>query len=84
MGKFARDTIEHLKLVFWVAFLVYLILAALMVLFGRHIGYDTMGWVCLGFASLITVVFAVIFAINLVWAVLIKAYKHFRPPRSSS
>jgi hypothetical protein len=75
MGKLTRDTLEHLKEVSWVVFLLYLVLAGLFLLFGRQVGYATMAWICLGFALLITVVFASISAINLISVAIYRALK---------
>jgi hypothetical protein len=75
MGKLARETLEHLKDVAWAVFLLYLVLAGLALIFGREVGYATMAWICLGFALLITVVFAAISAVNLVGVVLYRAFK---------
>ena len=75
MGQFARDTIEHLKEVSWAVFLLCIVLAGLTLVFGRHLGYAPMAWICLGFALLLIVVFGTIFAINLIGVVAILSIK---------
>jgi hypothetical protein len=78
MGELTRDAVDHFKEVAWAVFLLYLVLAALTVLFGRHLGYDTMAYISLGFAVLITLVFAIIFAINLIYAVVVRSLRNRR------
>ena len=78
MGKLARHAIEHLKEIFWAVFLLYLFLAGLALLFGRHVGYAAAAWICLGFAILMTVIFGSIFAINLLVVLIVRAIDHFR------
>jgi hypothetical protein len=67
MGKLLGDAIEHLKEIAWAVFMLFLFLAALALLFGGHAGYVTVVLVCLGFASLVAIVFGSIFVINLIW-----------------
>ena len=78
MGNLTRDAIDQFKEVAWAVFLLFLVLVALTALFGRHLGYATMAYISLGFAILITLVFAVIFAINLIYAVVIRALRNRR------
>ena len=78
MGKLSRDAIDQFKEVGWAVFLLCLILIALTVLFGRHLGYNTMAYISLGFAALIALVFAIIFAINLIFAVVVRALRNRR------
>ncbi|KAF0218956.1 MAG: hypothetical protein FD174_2472 [Geobacteraceae bacterium] len=67
MRKFSRDLIEHLLEVGWALFLLYLFLACLALIFGRSVGYEITPWVCLGFALVVTAIFAVIILGNLLW-----------------
>jgi hypothetical protein len=60
MDKFTKELIEHFLEVAWAFFLVFLLLVSLAVTFGRAVGYDATFWVCLGFASLVAAIFAVI------------------------
>jgi MFS family permease len=56
-----------LKQISWTLFLVYLILAVMGYLFGRHAGYRDVYMACLGIAALVTVVFACLNLLNLIW-----------------
>jgi hypothetical protein len=77
MGLFARALVDHLKEVTWALFLVILTLGCLIVIFGRHLGYDTIGWICLGFAVIVTALFTMIILGNLLGIAIMKVFKRF-------
>ncbi len=60
MGILTRALIDHLKEVGWALFLIILLLACLWVIFGRHLGYETIFWICLSFAVIVTAVLMMI------------------------
>ncbi len=72
MGRFIRDFREHLQEVSWALFLLFLLLAGLAVIFGRCVGVDITLWVCLGFALVVSAIFAVIVLGNLIWVLLVE------------
>jgi hypothetical protein len=61
MSDLGRALFNYFKQVAWALFLVYLILGGAACLFGKQIGYDTVLWVCLGIALLVTVTFISIY-----------------------
>jgi len=77
MGRLLRDALAHFREVIWVVVLLCLVLIAVALIFGGHVGYGTMALISLGFALLTTLVFVTLFAINLIAAVLIQILRHF-------
>ncbi len=61
MGKLIRDLKEHLKDISWVLVLVYIFLGFIVLIFGGFLGYDTVTWIVIGLALLVTIIFASIF-----------------------
>ncbi len=72
MGMLARALKDHLKEVGWALFLIFFILACLYVILGRDIGYDTMMWVCIGFAVIVSSVFIMIILGEVLWVGFLK------------
>jgi hypothetical protein len=62
MGVLARALFDHLKEIAWALFLILLLLACLLVIFGRELGFDSVLWVCLGFALIVLGLFGRIIA----------------------
>jgi hypothetical protein len=75
MGRFARALVDHFKEVVWAVFLIFLFLGCLFVIFGRHLGYDTIGWICLGFGVIVTGVFTMIILGNLLCIAIGSVFK---------
>ncbi len=69
MGMLARALKDHLKEVGWALFFI---LACLYVILGREIGYDTMMWVCIGFAVIVLSFFIMIILGELLWVGFLK------------
>ena len=69
---------EHLKEVGWVLFLVYLFLGLLVLIFRTHVEYPTATKICLGFALVVTAVFAGIILCNLLVVAVVKLIGYFR------
>ena len=78
MGLFARALVDHLKELAWALFLIVLFLGCLFVIFGRHLGYDTIVWICLGFAVIVTAVFTMIILGNLLCIAIVNVFKRLR------
>lgn len=72
MGTLARALKDHLKEVGWALFLVFFILGCLYVILGRDIGYDTMMWICIGFAVIVLGLFMMIILGELLWVGILK------------
>lgn len=70
MGRFVKELIEHLLEVLWALILIYLFLACLAVIFGRSMGYEVTSLVCIGFALVVTAIFASLVLGNLLWIAL--------------
>jgi fatty acid desaturase len=79
MGMLARALGDHLKEVAWALFLILLILACLYLIFGRHLGYETTIWICLGFALIVIGLFMMIILGELLWLGILKVFKYFKP-----
>ncbi len=77
MGILTRALIDHLKEVGWALFLIILLLACLWIIFGRHLGYDTIFWICLSFAVIVTAVLVAIILGNLLCIAIVKIFRHF-------
>jgi hypothetical protein len=69
---------EHLKEVGWALFLVYLFLGLLVLIFRTHVEYPTATKICLGFALVVTAIFAGIILCNLVVVAVVKLISYFR------
>jgi len=67
--------LEHLSEVSWALFLLYLLLAGLAGIFGRCVGYEITPWLCLGFAFLVTAIFAVIVLGNLLLIAIAEIFR---------
>jgi hypothetical protein len=78
MGLLARALGDHLKEVAWALFLIFFILGCLYLIFGRQLGYETMIWICLGFALIIIGLFMMIILGELLWLVILKVFKYFK------
>lgn len=79
MGMLARALSDHLKEIAWAFFLIFLFLASLWVIFGRELGFDSVSWVCLGFALIVLGLFMMIIVGELLWAVIWKVLRRFFP-----
>ena len=79
MGMLARALGDHLKEVGWALFLIFLFLASLFLIFGRHLGYETIIWVCLGFVAIVGALFMMIILGELFWIGIVKVFKTFKP-----
>lgn len=75
MGTFVKALVEHLLESAWALFLVYLFLACLAVIFGRIVGYEITLWVCLGFALVVTAIFATIILGSLLWIGIVVMFR---------
>ncbi len=75
MSDLSRVLFNYFKQVAWALFLVYLILGGVAYLFGKQIGYDTILWVCLGIALLVTVTFISIYLIDSLRVIIGEAMK---------
>jgi len=78
MGMVARALGDHLKEVAWAFFLIFCILDSLYLIFGRHLGYENIIWVCLGFAAIVIGVFMMIILGELLGLVILKVFKYFK------
>jgi hypothetical protein len=58
MGKLIRDLNEHLKDISGVLVLVFIFLGFVVLIFGGILGYDTVTWIGIGLALLVTIIFA--------------------------
>jgi hypothetical protein len=56
----ARALSNHLKEIAWAFFLISLFLVCLFVVFGRELGFDSVLWVCLGFAAILLGLFGML------------------------
>lgn len=75
MGRFARALVDHLKEVTWALFLIVLFLGCLFVIFGRHLGYDTIVWICVGFVVIVISLFTMIILGNLLCIAIVNVFK---------
>ena len=70
MGMLVRALSDHLKEIAWALFLIFLLLACLFVIFGRELGFDSVLWVCLGFAAIVLGLFGMLLLGDLLWIVI--------------
>jgi hypothetical protein len=78
-GMLTRALADHLKEVAWALFLFFVILGCLYLILGRHAGYETMIWICLGFALIIIGLFVMIILGELLCLGILKVFKFFKP-----
>jgi hypothetical protein len=81
MGMLARALLGHLKEIGWALFLIFLFLGCLLVIFGRELGFDSVFWVCLGFALVVLGLFGMIILGQLLWIGIWKVLKRLFPDR---
>ena len=79
MGMLARALSDHLKEIAWALFLIFLFLACLFVIFGRELGFDSVLWVCLGFAVIVLGLFGMLILGELLWIAIGKVLRRFFP-----
>jgi len=79
MGMLARALSDHLKEIAWALFLIFLLLACLIVIFGRELGFDSVLWVCLGFAAIVLGFFGMLILGELLWIVIRKLWRRLFP-----
>ena len=79
MGMLARALSDHLKEIAWALFLVFLFLFCLFVIFGRELGFDSVLWVCLGFAAIVLGLFGILILGELLWVWIGKVLSRFFP-----
>ena len=79
MGMLARALSDHLKEIAWALFLLFLFLFCLFVIFGRELGFDSVLWVCLGFAAIVLGLFGMLILGELLWIVIWKVLRRFFP-----
>jgi hypothetical protein len=79
MGMLARALGDHLKEVAWALFLIFLFLGSLFLIFGRHLGYETIIWICLGFMAIVAALFMMIILGELFWIGIVRVFKTFKP-----
>ena len=77
MGMLARALSDHLKEIGWALFLIFLLLACLFVIFGRELGFDSVLWVCLGFAAIVLGLFGILILGELLWISIWKVLRRF-------
>jgi len=78
MGMLVRALGDHLREVAWAIFLIFCILGCLYLIFGRHLGYENIIWVCLGFAVIVSGLFTMIILGELLWLGFLKVFKYFK------
>jgi len=79
MGMLARALSDHLKEIAWALFLIFLFLISLFVIFGRELGFDSVLWVCLGFAVIVLGLFGMLILGELLWIAIGKVLRRFFP-----
>ncbi len=79
MGMLGRALSDHLKEIAWALFLIFLFLICLFVIFGRELGFDSVLWVCLGFAVIVLGLFGMLILGELLWIVMGKVLRRFSP-----
>ncbi len=77
MGMLTRALSDHLKEIVWALFLIFLLLVCLFVIFGRELGFDSVLWVCLGFAAVVLGLFGMLILGELLWILIWKVLKRF-------
>jgi len=75
MGMLVRALSDHLKEIAWALFLIFLLLACLLVIFGRELGFDSLLWVCLGFAVIVLGLFGTLILGELIWIAIGKVLR---------
>ncbi len=81
MGGLARALFYHLKEIGWALFLIFLFLGCLLVTFGRELGFDSVFWVCLGFALIVLGLFGMIILGQLLWIGIWKVLRRLFPEK---
>ena len=79
MNVLARALGDHLKEVAWALFLIFLFIGCLFLIFGRHLGYETIIWICLGFVAIVAALFMMIILGELFWIGIVKVSKTLKP-----
>jgi hypothetical protein len=79
MGMLAHALSDHLKEIAWALLLIFLFLACLFVIFGRELGFDSVLWVCLGFAVIVLGLFGMLILGELLWTVIWKVFRRLFP-----
>ncbi len=74
MGMLTRALSDHLKEIAWALFLIFLLLVCLFVIFGRELGFDSVLWVCLGFAVIVLGLFGMLILGELIWIAVGKVW----------
>ena len=67
-----KPTADYFRTLGWVLTLLYLFLILFALVAGRIIGLDNTFWVCIGVATITTVIFASIIALNMLVIAVIK------------
>ena len=67
-----KPTADYFRTLGWVLTLLYLFLILFALAAGRIIGLDNTFWVCIGIATITTVIFASIIALNMLVIAVIK------------
>jgi len=70
---------DHLKEIAWALFLIFLFLACLFVIFGRELGFESVLWVCIGFAAIVLGLFGMLILGELLWIVICKVFRRLFP-----
>ena len=78
-GMLAHALSDHLKEIAWALFLIFLFLACLFVIFGRKLGFDSVLWVCLGFAAIVLGLFGMLILGELLWIIIEKVFRRHFP-----
>ena len=81
MGMLVRALYDHLKEIAWALFLIFLFLFCLFVIFGRELGFDSLLWVCLGFAAIVLGLFGMLILGELLWILIWKVVRRFFPKK---
>jgi hypothetical protein len=79
MGMLTRALSDHLREIAWALFLIFLFLFCLFVIFGRELGFDSVLWVCLGFAAIVLGLFGLLILGELLWVGIGKVLSRFFP-----
>lgn len=79
MAMLARALGDHLKEVAWALFLIFVFVGCLFFIFGRHLGYGAIIWICLGFVLIVTALFIMIILGELFWIGIVRVFKTFKP-----
>jgi hypothetical protein len=81
MGMLVRARYNHLKEIAWALFLIFLLLFCLFVIFGRELGFDSVLWVCLGFAAIVFGLFGMLTLGELLWILIWKVLRRISPKK---